>query len=242
MNARVHNWTVTLNNYNEVDMDELKDVVSFADYYIFGFEGSDEIDLHPHIHLFLHYRNARAFKTVKAMFTKQHNIQPVEDVPAMISYCKGYHKGKLKSNTENVYLEDGQPPITGVNKISQRVIDAIKEGKTIKEIEEAFPSYALHHYSKLEELYQRKRPAAQGRGVLEVKSEYEPQGEDVIYDLADIVNTTTPVVVWYADTYVYSPMLRNYEMYGVPLRIKHGYKYLTIKPQKIIIVVKVVKI
>lgn len=238
MNTRAHNWTVTINYFTEEDVNDMVKVCDIADYYIYGFEGIDEHDLHPHIHLFLHFKHAKSMARVLSFFDKHHHIEVVKDVPAMIEYCKGYEGGKLKSHTENVYIEYGTPPVSGVNKSSQQVIDAINEGKTIEEIERLYPSYCLHHYTKLQEYYYRRKQIDNTKGVIEHYDNYDPKiDEDVIYDFMDIVNTTKEVVVWYREAGSKYPkqMMDNY-VKGLPLKVKYGYKFIAIKPKKIIVV------
>lgn len=240
MNCRSRAWTLTLNYFDELDFEELTNSIDYTDYAIFGFEGVDSDDpKHPHIHLYLHFQNARSLKSVKSMFTKQHHIEVVKDNLAMIEYCKGYKNGKLKWIRENHWLEFGTPPVNGVNKSSQLVIDAIQSGKTLEEIEELFPSYSLHHYQKLQDLYHRKRQITNDKGVWLDVEEYQLTGdEDVIYDFSDIVNTTKDTVVWYrsAGTSFPKQMFDNYSKHGLPFRVKYGYKYLVVKPKKVIVV------
>lgn len=236
---RHHGYTVTLNYYTEEDVEEMIEFLNVKqpDYYIYGFEGTDEEDLHPHIHLYVHFGNARSLSMIKKQFTKQHHIEVVQDPAAMISYCKGYEKGLLKSLEENVYIENGIPIANGVCTGAQKVMLSIKEGKTYEQLQELYPSFMLFHGSKVKKWITETQPKAE-----HVRNLYIIPSHDK-YDYASAFKTVH--MTGEIETYdneealfitTYQTQFRVIDwVKGYPQKIKRGYEIVTINPKDVFI-------
>lgn len=150
---RSRGWTITVNYFEEQDLEDIGNLSDYnPSYMIYGFEGVREnSSVHPHIHIYIHFNNARSHQSIMKMFSKQHYIEPVQDPSAMISYCKGYLHGELKEPDigENDWFEEGIPIQNGVCTSQQKVIMAIEEGLTDRELREKFPSWMLYHEKKV---------------------------------------------------------------------------------------------
>lgn len=122
---RFRAWTITLNYYDETDMQDLYTFITKfkTRHYVFGFEGTCCDKTHAHIHLAFYVENACTFGSFMEYFTKQHHYEAVRDYKSMVEYCKGYEKGKLKCCEENIYMEDGEMPHQG--KLSHDRIEEI---------------------------------------------------------------------------------------------------------------------
>lgn len=169
MEQRHHGYYLTINYYDEKDVEELQSFVSTADYYIYGFEGCE--CHHSHIHLSVHFKNARRFSAVKRFFSKNHNIQATQDYERSHMYIRGYEYRDKKYHLKckgcsidieqhedgsqvpvNVYMTEGDIPTNGKHKSTpkaQLVVDAINDGKSIDELRDMFPAFMMYHESKV---------------------------------------------------------------------------------------------
>lgn len=242
-NQRSRGYTFTLHNFKERDMEDMYNLINDTNpsYSIFGIEGvHDASTKNPHIHLYVHYANARSFNSMAKHFRKKHHYEAVADPAAMITYCKGYKNGKLKEPLcgENEWYASGIPVANGVCTSSQLVINAIKEGKTIDEIQEIFPSYCLHHYNKLEDLFQRTKTFdSTPVEIIHLKgaNDYEYIEDldcDIINNYNELPYCKNDIIVLLVDAF--EQYVESHEFLlsiGRPIRIKVGYKYVLCKPK-----------
>lgn len=235
---RSRGWTITMNYFDESDIKDLADYIGRVnyDYYIFGFEGiHDASEVHPHIHFYIHFHNARTIRSIKKAFGKSHHIESVKDPSAMISYCKGYQGGKLKEPQcgENDWFEDGIPISNGVQTKSQEVVSAIQKGASLSKLYNEFPSYMIHHADKVAK-------------YMVTLDKYVPPKFYVVDSIELAIKTFTDFVIIsdfsdlqlyelkQLDTVIYSGYVLDSLFlypYGMPITYNHGYikKYLRCK-------------
>lgn len=270
--SKSRNWLVTINYFNEQDMadielmferlsqwhhnelhdDDVEKQLCNYRYIIFGFEGTDEKStFHPHIHMYIHYVHPVSMTNVLTNFTKHHNCVVIDNPLDAIEYCKGYEgkEHKLKDLEENVWLDIGTLPngVLKKPKVNQTnlVMTAINEGKTIEEVCQLFPSFALHHYNKLKSFYERKKQNVETKfyyidpddsvgdlitylhdaGIVEGKLAvcFEDLSELEAYEEYD-------TILYYGD---YTRQLAHYAL-GYPMTYKYGYELRKIKPRMFI--------
>lgn len=169
MSEKHHGYFLTINYYDEKDVEEVGSFVSTSDYYIIGFEGCD--NHHAHMHVSVHFKSDRRLSAVKNHFTKKHHIRFTKDYLSLHKYCMGYRKDDTikcsgcSIDTEyivdgrgdtprpvNVYMTEGVIPENGKHKSqpkSEKVIEAIQSGKSLEELRQLFPSFMMYHESKV---------------------------------------------------------------------------------------------
>lgn len=161
-NSKLRSWEIEINNFDEVDIEEIFNQTEICDYSIVGFEGCDPLsEYHPHIHCFMHYPNPISKSGLLKRFTRKPHVDLVRSPQRYVDYCKGYEDGVLKEPLvgENIYFESGIPPISGINKKhnSEFVMKGIKEGKSLVELRDLYPMYMMHHESKVSAFIDKTR-------------------------------------------------------------------------------------
>lgn len=244
--VRSKNWTVTINYYDEVDIEDLEDALADAQYSCFSIEGYGCSQHHMHIHVYLHYTNARTFTTIKNKFTKQHHIEVVKDPPSMIKYCMGYKDGHLKCDQcEIIFFESGDKPAeNGKNKSGDQVIQAINDGMTIDELRIKYPSYILHHEPKVKAYIDAIKPKVRTEFcVINPIDDAITEIYEALPNLPNVAVVTElqqleaypnyDTVIYYTD---YFDKLHELWPRGVPITYKYGYQIKTVKCSTFIIV------
>nr|WAE43225.1 MAG: replication associated protein [Cressdnaviricota sp.] len=247
LNYRTRSFTLTLNYYDEYDLLEMEKMLeeTLPTYYIWGIEGSPYCECHhPHIHLFVHFKCQRWASSIMSYFTKKHHHEAVKSISDMIAYCKGYEKGKLKCDRENEWFEDGIVPSNGKNVTSEKVIIAIKEGKTLKELYDIFPSYMIHHAQKVKDYMNAIRDTEECKfyvikpisdAITEIHDNFHILDKPaIVTDLKQLeAYSEYTDVVFYAE---YFDRLYNLWPRGVPITYQCGYKCNVVKCKRFIIV------
>lgn len=108
---RSRSWIFVINNYTFQDIHGLLSNMD-ADYFIFGFE--EGTGGTPHIQGYAQWKSGtKRLSELKKMLPRAHFEVAVGNFEQNYMYCKGYHKGKLKAETENEYYEFGEAPCQG---------------------------------------------------------------------------------------------------------------------------------
>lgn len=158
--SRHHAYNITLNYYDEQDTTDMVNFTDQCDYFVYGLEGCDKH--HQHIHFSFHLKYAKTATSILKNFSKHHHIEVTKSIEHMHQYCLGYEWDKITQTYtikcehcgENPYLTDGKLPQNGKHKGTSKsdlVMTAIKEGKTMEELKELFPSFMMFHGSKVKQ-------------------------------------------------------------------------------------------
>ena len=120
-------WCFTINNYNELQLNKLKEIK--YTYIIVGDEVGDSGT--SHMQGYIYFANAITFESIKKQIPTAHIEQA---------------KGNAKQNTEycskqKVLFVDGEMPVSGKRTDLEEVRELIKEGKGMKDIVEVATSY-----------------------------------------------------------------------------------------------------
>lgn len=115
-------WVLTINNYQEKDILEIKGLKGIV-YYIVGQEIAPRTGT-PHLQIYLHYKNATKFQTLKKKFPTAH-IQPAKGTAA---------QNKVYCSKESVLLEYGDLPKQGKRTDIEEVRDVLNEGGRMRDI------------------------------------------------------------------------------------------------------------
>lgn len=140
---RTRSFCFTINNWTDEDALAVFAYYYFdiADYLLVGYEVGEEGT--PHLQCYVHFKEAKTFTSVRKWLKRAH-VTPCDGTPEQnYVYCT---KGKD-------YEELGVLPKNGVNKTDQNVIQAIENGKSMKDLYKMFPSYMLYHANKVRTYY-----------------------------------------------------------------------------------------
>ena len=120
-NTKSRKWFLTINNYNDKEWDKALKEIMNTNYGIcckeIGAQGT------PHIHIWLHYKNARAFTSIQKKF-KRANIQE----------GKGRDQDQVYLKKDNVYEEYGEMESQGKRNDIIVIKDIINKGGEMNEI------------------------------------------------------------------------------------------------------------
>lgn len=228
------NWLITINYFEESDIQELITLIDLATYSIYCIEGHNCPDHHYHIHAYLHFKNDRHDSAIINHFTRHPHLDAVKDVSSTVSYIQGMKDGKLKCPTcELMWFETGIIPSNGKNTSTELVISDIKAGYTYNQILEKYPSYCMFHANKVKEfinsLTQKKTTkfyviSPNGDPITSIHYEFDDLGKlAVVTDLAKLeVYDDYDTVLYLSDFYDSEHMLWPR---GMPITYKYGFTY-----------------
>lgn len=121
---RFREWFLTINNYNEDDIDKVENCG--CRYWAYQKEVGKECGT-PHIHAYLYFTNQRTWSSIKKQFKTAH-IELVMNTDACIEYCM-----KADTRVEGPW-ESGKRPAQGKRSDLEEVVTMVKEGKKMKDI------------------------------------------------------------------------------------------------------------
>lgn len=159
--SRSRGYCFTLNNWTNDDVAQLMELTEdgFVSYLVIGFEIAPTTGT-PHLQGYMHFDNG---KTMRAVCDRVHRISLQEAKAQGENYDRRYlycMKDDTKEFPED-YWEYGIRPHEGKNTSSDKVINAIKEGKKYDQLLELFPSFMMFHGKKVESYLQKlKKPEA----------------------------------------------------------------------------------
>jgi len=238
---RSRGWMITANTFDEEDIKSLLDIDGWS-YRIYGFEYGP-ITGRFHLHMWFYFQNARTDSSVKKLLPRKYNVTPTNTIGRTIEYIKGYKDGKLKDseNGESCWIAAGDSPREegSVGRVSQKVENAIKEGKTAIEIKELFPMWYLYHGDKLKRFLE-ETPLPHKRELYIMRPS----------DRVQILNELDPGTVSFGiDTYVNEKVLivdYDYETEwiidwknGFPHKVRRGFQVISIDPEIIYLYCKI---
>lgn len=115
-------WCLTINNYEEKDILTIKDLKGIV-YCIIGKETAPRTGT-LHLQIYLHYKNATKFTTLKKKFPTAH-IEPAKGTP---------EQNQVYCSKEQVLLEMGELPKQGKRTDIEEVRDILNEGGKMRDI------------------------------------------------------------------------------------------------------------
>lgn len=132
---RSRGWCYTLNNEKE-----FIDAPEGADYHICGKELGKE-EKTPHLQGYVHFPNAKSFRTVKRLLGKRAHIEAAKGTAEQNrEYC----------SKDGDYRETGTLPRSGQRKDIDALYEAARAGKSDIEIGEANPAAYLRYYKAVD--------------------------------------------------------------------------------------------
>lgn len=156
---RARNWAFTINNYTDNEISFCKELFDSERvlYIIGGFEVGKKGT--PHIQGYLQMKNAVQWKSI-IKWNKIWHIEPeISNFERNNMYCKGYeykdNKYQLKDpkKGENKYFEYGAQKHQGLSRDLRCVYDKIKNGCSMKDIQEAFPNQYIKYSKGIKDLF-----------------------------------------------------------------------------------------
>lgn len=138
-------WFLTINNYSEKEWAKSQSEIKNTNYGICCKERGEKTKT-PHIHVWLHFKNARSFKSIKKKFPR-----------ANIQVGKGTDQQVRKYLTkEGKYVEFGEMQQQGKRNDIEDIKELISKGAGMKEIIKVSTSYQSMKCGELILKYQEK--------------------------------------------------------------------------------------
>lgn len=136
-NSRSRGWAWTLNNYTEVEVTELDNIV--CDYIIYGKEsGADKHT--PHLQGYIYFKNAISFSSIKKKLPKRCHIEPANGSPQQnVAYCSKEGDTKVR----------GTQPTMGKRTDLIAIKDAIVKGETTVDQIALEDPIVVHQYGRV---------------------------------------------------------------------------------------------
>lgn len=125
MSVNSKRWCYTLNNYTEEEVQALKLLPCM--YQVFGYEVGEEGT--PHLQGFITFKKPKRLSGMKKINARAHWEEARGESWEAADYCK----------KDGDFWEVGNVPKQGKRTDLERVVDMVKEGKSIKEIAEEHP-------------------------------------------------------------------------------------------------------
>ena len=142
---KTRNLFFTLNNYTEDDYNEIKewiDKLAAEEKYGIVCKETAPTTGTPHLHGYLEFKNDMRWGTLKNILPRA-NLQKRKGKPhQVIAYCK----------KDGSYYENGTPSKQGQRTDIDDAADLIKQGKSIKEVANEYPSTYIKFHKGLERL------------------------------------------------------------------------------------------
>jgi len=171
MSVRSRNWVFTLNNFTEVELIFVKELVAtfptIVRYVCFQQELGEKEET-PHLQGLVVFHNPQRMSWWKKNLNRAHvepmrgSIQQAED------YC-------TKQETRYMQLEPfkaGDRPTQGKRSDFTDILDDIKDGSTLLDISEKYPGDWLRYHKGIKELYELHKP----KEIFDIKTEPHFEG------------------------------------------------------------------
>lgn len=148
--ARVKDYCWTLNNYTDDEVMELRTLGLHPDvaYMVFGYEVGEQEGT-PHLQGYICFKDRKRIGAARKMMPKRvAKFSPRE---------KSHKEARDYCKKDGQYEEFGTDPSPGEGKPKRAqsdvdydgIVDAFKEGKTLKEVVELFPEQAVRNFHSL---------------------------------------------------------------------------------------------
>lgn len=164
-NTRSTKYLLTLNNPIENGWDRERIIKQCEELNPVYFCISDEIGLNeetPHCHLFIYFKNARYFDSIKKSFYEFHIDESLGSVKQNIEYVlkegKWLEDPKGETNLRDTQYESGERPKSSQGKRNDVVAvkEMIDDGHNADEIVDEYPQY-LFRYDQIERRCEKKK-------------------------------------------------------------------------------------
>lgn len=180
-NKRSRKWLLTINNPLEhgVTDEYIKDnLIKYKSlvYYCFSHEIGGEKKV-PHVHIYIHLKNASSFNAIKKRFPSAHidlaKGTALQNKDYVFKEGKYLHSEKGTTNLRDTHVEFGELPIErqGARNDLNDLYDMIKEGWSDKQILDENPSYMLH-LERIDKVRQTIRFEKYKNVIREVQTHY----------------------------------------------------------------------
>lgn len=152
-NERYRHWCFTLNNYNDDDLDQLRQLAPGCKYLVYGKEVGDAGT--KHLQGFVSFPNPRRVSTLHTWFHHSAHWEVARDPRAAATYCK----------KDGDFEEHGTSPEQSCSKRGQRsdledLRDAINEGESDrKKLRQDFPGVCAKYPNFVAQLLADQVPA-----------------------------------------------------------------------------------
>lgn len=175
---KVRSWMVTINNYTQVDEEQLKGLVGTLDakYVVYGYEVAPTTGT-PHLQAWVYFSNARHMGGVKKLLPRA-NLLKTEAVylPHSIGYCKKGNLTDAEKPTEaeggwSKFYEKAHESFTGYE---DGVLPKIPKAKGQMEVERYQVAWDLAKEGKIEEIDADIRLRLYGT-LKRIKADYLPK-------------------------------------------------------------------
>lgn len=211
MSTRSRAYTFTINNHTFEDLCDVVNLV--ADYIVFGFEVGE--DGTPHIQGYVHFSNARHFKSVSKMLPRAH-IEVAKGSPIQNrTYCT---KG-------GEYYEFGECPQQGKCTWA-RIEAAMNDPKS--------DPFVYKQYNKMYKEIKSKERKDHQRILNIIRYEdrfhYAKRHSTVLFDIT--AETYGDEEAIFLAAYLDKPFIEEW-CNGYPPKIKRGYELITVDPEYI---------
>ena len=178
--SRSRGYCFTLNNWTDVHVAQLILMCdeTWLTYLVVGFEVGPKNGV-PHLQGYMHFDNGK---------TMRHICNLVDNISLQEAKATGenFDRRYLYCMKDGDFWEYGERPQNGVNTTSAKVMTAIKEGKTIEELYELFPSYMLHHSTKVKQYVLDIKPKQKPKlYVLKEGITMQSNIQDVLFEFPD---------------------------------------------------------
>jgi hypothetical protein len=211
---------------------------SWVTYLVSGFEVGEKGT--PHIQGYMHFSDGKTMRQICNLVTGislQEAKAQGENFDRRYTYCM----------KDGDYYEMGERPMNGVTTSTAKVIAAIKEGKTIQEMYDLFPSYMIHHSAKVKQYYADTAKKEDMKFYVMDEEMTMNMAIQTIYhnfDGAKLACVTElqqleaysekyDTVVFFAETF---DKLHLLWPYGAPVTYKYGYQQKPINCERFIVV------
>lgn len=177
---------------------------NYCDYYVFGIETCPETN-RTHLQVYIHLIGAKSFKNINKFFDNRAFISEAiakgNLTPRRWLYCmKGDQSKsewlKLAELGPNFGLnakfeEYGVKPAVGKTKIdTSMIMDSIKNGASLADMEQAYPSFMLHHRKKVDDTLRVLSTAK----TVDISYEYLAYIDLKILDKSDVISHPTELI------------------------------------------------
>lgn len=162
--TRTRAFALTLNNYSQADIEQLKSNGNSTQvkYLIFGKEVGDK-EQTPHLQAYIYFHNAKTFGQVKKFLGERYHIEKAKGTAFQNrAYC----------SKDNEFTEIGEIPKQGERSDIKHIKEQVSKGATMNEIIQEATSYQSLRTAELLMKYQKPTP----REKPTVKWYYGPTG------------------------------------------------------------------
>lgn len=233
---RSRGWCFTINNYRFSDIQAVVDLP--YSYIVFGFEiGQNGI---PHIQGYCYTENAISLLSISKLLKRAH-IEKAGGTPQQnYDYC----------TKEGEFYEFGEMPQQGKRTDLDKLVADIKEGATLKQIEERYPKHYMMYKNKIVDMirplkketkYYVIKKGDSKNETIQIIHQYfgELDNVAVVFSLNDLIDYDDyDNVILFPDEHE-----DKHDLYpiGYPLTIKYGYQRIKISIDNLIIVTETPK-